>query len=97
MIPIPKVLFFKYVICQRRRTRPECLWRHSKEEADLLAYVQQCRSVSMQLKEAKINYYPTKIEASNNDQKSFFNITKTFMVNQQIATALYQPIQSTLS
>ena len=58
-----------------------CLWRHSKEEPDLLAYRQQCRSVSMQLPEAKRDYYYTKVEASNNDQKSFFDITKKFLVN----------------
>ena len=70
---------------KRRRRRLERLWRHSKEEADL-AYRQQCRSVSMQLTEAKRNYYYTKIEASNNDQKSLFDITKKLLVNQQAAT-----------
>ena len=54
----------------------ERFWRHSKEEADLLAYRQQCRSVSMQLTEAKKDYYSTK--ASNNDQKSLFDITKSY-------------------
>ena len=46
------------------------------EEDNLLAYRQQCntRSVSMQLTEAKGDYYSTKIEASNNDQKSLFDI-----------------------
>ena len=58
--------------CRRRLDR---LWRHSKEEADLLAYRQQCRSVSMQL-----------TEASNNDKKSLFDITKTLLVKQQAAT-----------
>ena len=38
---------------KHRRMRLERLWRHSKEEDDLLAYRQQCRSVSMQLTEAK--------------------------------------------
>ena len=68
---------------KRRRRRLERLWRHSKEEADLLAYRQQCR---MQLTEAKRDYYSTKIEASNNDQKSLFDITKKLLVNQQAAT-----------
>ena len=58
--------------CRRRLDR---LWRHSKEEADLLAYRLQCRSVSMQL-----------TEASNNDKKSLFDITKTLLVKQQAAT-----------
>ena len=71
---------------KRRRRRLERLWRHSKEEADLLAYRQQCRSVSMKLTEAKIYYYSTKIEASNNDQKSLFDITKKLLVNQKAAT-----------
>ena len=69
-----------------KRRRLERLWRHSKEEADLLVYRQQCRSVSMQLTEAKRDYYYTKIEASNNDQKSLFDITKKLLVNQQAAT-----------
>ena len=71
---------------KRCRRRLERLWRHSKEEADLLAYRQQCRSASMQLTEAQIYYYSTKIEVSNNDQKSLFDITKKFLVNQQAAT-----------
>ena len=62
------------------------LYRHSKEETDLLAYRQQCRSVSMQLTEAKRDYYSTKIEESNNDYKSLFDITKKLLVNQQAAT-----------
>ena len=69
-----------------RQKRLEGLWRHSKEEADLLAYRQQCRSVCMQLTEAKRDYYCTKIEASNNDHKSLFDITKKLLVNQQAAT-----------
>ena len=73
---------------KRRRRRLERLWRHSKEEADLLAYRQQRRSVSMQLTEAQRDYYSTKIEASNNDQKSLFDITKKLLVNQQAATLL---------
>ena len=40
----------------------------------------------MQLTEAKRDYYYTKIETSNNDQKSLFDITKKFLVNQQAAT-----------
>ena len=40
----------------------------------------------MQLTEAKRDYYSTKIEASNNDQKSLFYITKKLLVNQQAAT-----------
>ena len=40
----------------------------------------------MQLTEAKRDYYSTKIEASNNDQKSLFDITKMLLVNQQAAT-----------
>ena len=40
----------------------------------------------MQLTEAKRDYYSTKIEASNNDQKSLFDITKKLLVNQQAAT-----------
>ena len=71
---------------KRRRRRLERLWRHSKEEADLLAYRQQCRSVSMQLTEAKRDYYSTKIEASNNDQKYLFDTTKNLLVNQQAST-----------
>ena len=67
---------------KRRRRRLERLWRHSKEEADLLAYRQQCRSVSMQLTEANRDYYSTKMEASNNDQKSLFDITKKLLVNE---------------
>ena len=58
---------------QRRLARS---WRHSKDEANLLTYRQQCRSVSLQLTKAKRDYYSTKIEASNNDQKSLFDITK---------------------
>ena len=73
---------------KRRRRRLERLWRHSKEEADLLAYRQQCRSVSMQLTEAKRDYYSTKMEESNNDQKSLFDITQK---------QLYQPMKPTLS
>ena len=42
----------------------------------LTLYKHRCRSVSMQLTEAKRNYYSTKIEASTNDQKSVFDITK---------------------
>ena len=71
---------------KRRRRRLKRLWRYSKEEAHLPAYRQQCRSVSMQLTEAKRNYYSTKIGASNKDQKSLFHITKTLLVNQQAAT-----------
>ena len=71
---------------KRRRRRLERLWRHSKEVADLLAYRQQCRSVSMQLTEAKRDYYPIKIEASYNDQKSLFDITKMLLVNKQATT-----------
>ena len=59
---------------------------HSKEEADLNAYRQQCRSVSIQLTEAKRDYYSTKMEASNNDQESLVDITKKLLVNQQAAT-----------
>ena len=40
----------------------------------------------MQLTEAKRDYYSTKIETSNNDQKSLFDITKKLLVNQQAAT-----------
>ena len=40
----------------------------------------------MQLTVAKIDYYSTKIEVSNNDEKSLFDITKKFLVNQQAAT-----------
>ena len=40
----------------------------------------------MQLTEAKIDYYYTKIEAINNDQMSLFDITKKLLVNQQAAT-----------
>ena len=36
----------------------------------------------MQLTEAKRNYYSTKIEASNNDQKSLFDISKKLLVKQ---------------
>ena len=64
----------------------ERLWRHSKEEDDLLSYKQQCRSVSMQLPEAKLYYYSTKIKATDNDQKSLFDITKRLIVNQQAVT-----------
>ena len=71
---------------KRRRRRLERLWRHSKKQADLLVYRQQCRSVSMQLTEAKRYHYSTKIEASNNDQKSLFDITKQLPVNQQAET-----------
>ena len=70
---------------KHRRRRLESLWRHSKEEDDLLAYRQQCRSVSMQ-PQTKRDYYSTKIEASNNDQKSLFNFTKKLLVNQHAAT-----------
>ena len=38
------------------------------------------------LTEAKRDYYSTKIEASNHDQKSLFDITKMLLVNQQAAT-----------
>ena len=68
---------------KRRQIRLERLWRHCKEEADFIAYRQQCRSVF--LTEAKRYYYSTKIEASNNDQKSLFDITKN------------QPMKPTLS
>ena len=57
----------------------ERLWRDSKEEADLLAYRQQCRSMSMQLTEAKRDYYSTKREANNDDQKPLFDITKKLL------------------
>ena len=40
----------------------------------------------MQLTETKRDYYYSKIEASNNDQKSLFDITKMLLVNQQAAT-----------
>ena len=40
----------------------------------------------MQLTEEKRYYYYTKIEASNNYQKSLFDITKKLLVNQQAAT-----------
>ena len=40
----------------------------------------------MHLTEAKRDYYSTKIEASNNDQKSLFDITKKLLVTQQAAT-----------
>ena len=40
----------------------------------------------MQLTGAKRDDYSTKIEASNNDQKSLFDITKKLLVNQQAAT-----------
>ena len=40
----------------------------------------------MQLTEAKRDYYSTKIVASNNDQKSLFDITKKLLMNQQEAT-----------
>ena len=46
----------------------------------------------MQHTEAKINYYSTKIEASNNDQKSLLDITKKLLVNQKAAT---QPTHET--
>ena len=62
---------------KRRRRRPERFWRHRKEEAVLLAYRQECSSVPMQLPEAKRDYYSTKIEASNNDQKYLFDITNS--------------------
>ena len=40
----------------------------------------------MQLTEAKRDYYYTKIEANNNDQKSLFDNTKKLLMNQQAAT-----------
>ena len=70
---------------KRRRMLFERLWRHSEEEADLLAYRQKFRSVSMQLTEEKRYYYSTKIETSNNDQKSLFDITKKLLVKHQAA------------
>ena len=40
----------------------------------------------MLLTEAKRDYYSTKIEANNNDQKYLFDTTKKLLVNQQAAT-----------
>ena len=40
----------------------------------------------MQLTGVKRDYYSTKIESSNNDQKSLFDATKKLMVIQQAAT-----------
>ena len=40
----------------------------------------------MQLTEAKRDYYSTKVEASNSDQKTIFDSTKKLLVNQQAAT-----------
>ena len=71
---------------KRCRMRFERVWRYSKKEAHLIAYRQQFRSVSIQLTEANRYYYSTKIEASNNDQKSLFDIIKKLLVNQQAAT-----------
>ena len=61
-----KIIWFLFVPTSIFVAIFERLWRHSKEEADLLAYRQQCRSVSMQLTKSKRDYYSTKIEASNN-------------------------------
>ena len=67
---------------KHERRKLERTWRRSKQPDDHEAYRKQCSVVGKQLFRAKSQYYSTKIQDIQGDQKALSSITNKLLVNQ---------------
>ena len=58
------------------KRKMERQWRNTKLTVNHEVYGEQCAKSNKLLKQARVRYYPDKVESFGNDQKSIFKITK---------------------
>ncbi|XP_052799130.1 uncharacterized protein LOC128230724 [Mya arenaria] len=66
---------------KHQKRKLERKWRESKLSVDHDIYRSQCAVVNRMLKQARVDFYTSKIESYGSDQKSLHRITKTLLGN----------------